>query len=115
MNHEAIRQRLQARVADILQRNDKVEGSRRRERTPLEGDWKEDAIVRENDEVLEALDAEGRAHLMQLRAALQRLDEGTYGRCVGCAEPIARARLEASPEIITCITCATAAEDPGHR
>ena len=115
MEYEAIRQRLRARVADILQRNAKVESSRRRERTPLEGDWKEDAIVRENDDVLEALDAEGRSHVMQLRAALQRLDEGTYGRCVRCAEPIARSRLEASPEITTCITCATAAEAHSRR
>ena len=115
MELEEIRQLLQARVADLLRRNDKVERSRRRERAPLEGDWKEDAIVRENDEVLEALDAEGRAHLMQLRAALQRLDEGTYGRCVGCAKPIARARLEASPEITTCIGCAAAGEARGRR
>lgn len=115
MKHDAIRHRLQAQVTEALKLNHKVEGSRRREHNPLEGDWKEDAIVRENDDVLEALDVEGRARLRQLRAALQRLDDGTYGQCVTCEEPIAPARLAASPEITTCIACATAAEAGGRR
>jgi RNA polymerase-binding transcription factor DksA len=113
MDPNTIRQRLHAQVADILRRHQKIEGSRRRERTPLEGDWKEDAIVRGNDDVLEALDADGRAHLARLRAALERLEDGTYGRCVDCDAPIALARLEALPEITTCIDCAAAAEAGG--
>jgi DnaK suppressor protein len=112
MNIDAIRQQLHARMDDILRRNDKIESSRRRERTPLEGNWKEAAIVRENDDVLEALDAEGRGRVLQLRAALRRIEEGTYGRCVDCEEPIAPARLAAMPEITTCIACATKAETP---
>lgn len=41
----------------------------------------------------------------RLSAALERLNEGTYGVCVECAEPIAPARLEAVPEVETCIRC----------
>jgi DnaK suppressor protein len=115
MTHDAIRRQLQARVSDLMRRNDKVERSRRRERTPLEGDWKEDAVVRENDDVLEALDVEGSGQLIQLRAALQRLDDGSYGQCVTCEGPIATARLAAAPEITTCIGCATAAEQSTRR
>ncbi len=115
MNHDAIRRELNARIDDLTRRNDKVEASRRRQRTPLEGDWKEDAIVRENDDVLEALDVEGRARLMQFRAALQRLDDGTYGRCVSCEEAIAPPRLDASPEITTCIRCAAEGETRARR
>ena len=59
---------------------------------------------------LEALDVEGRARLVQLRAAVQRLDDGTYGRCVACDEPIAPARLAALPEITACIACASETE-----
>jgi len=110
MNHDDVRKQLESRIAEISRRNEKVEAGRRRERTPLEGDWKEDAIVRENDEVLEALDVEGRARLVQLRAALHRLDDGTYGRCVSCDGPIAPARLAALPEITTCIACASESE-----
>ncbi|MEJ7702570.1 MAG: TraR/DksA C4-type zinc finger protein [Geodermatophilaceae bacterium] len=35
--------------------------------------------------------------------ALAKLDEGTYGRCDVCAEPIAADRLEARPWSIRCI------------
>jgi RNA polymerase-binding transcription factor DksA len=40
-----------------------------------------------------------------LSAALQRVNEGSYGICVECAELIAPARLEAVPEVGTCIRC----------
>jgi DnaK suppressor protein len=38
--------------------------------------------------------------------ALAKLDDGTYGTCDGCGEPIARARLQAIPDGILCLTCA---------
>src|SRR3954451_18979288 len=41
--------------------------------------------------------------------ALQKLDEGTYGTCDSCGQPIAPARLEFSPESVLCIGCARAA------
>jgi DnaK suppressor protein len=41
--------------------------------------------------------------------ALQKLEEGTYGACDDCGRPIARARLEFSPESVLCIDCARAA------
>lgn len=37
--------------------------------------------------------------------ALARLDAGTYGRCVRCANPIAADRLEALPWAARCIDC----------
>ena len=110
MDHSKIRRRLVTTMADLLRRSDEIEGNLRRERTPLEGDWAEDAIIRENDEVLEALDTDTRARLQQLRAAVARIDEGTYGRCAECDDPIHPARLAALPEITTCIECATEAE-----
>lgn len=41
------------------------------------------------------------------RAALVKLETGTYGRCVQCGGPIAVERLEFDPTIERCITCAT--------
>ncbi|WP_026909584.1 TraR/DksA family transcriptional regulator [Patulibacter minatonensis] len=35
--------------------------------------------------------------------ALEKLDEGTYGRCDACGEPIAPRRLAAMPESVLCI------------
>jgi RNA polymerase-binding transcription factor DksA len=38
--------------------------------------------------------------------ALERVHDGTYGRCERCGEPIGGARLEARPTATTCIGCA---------
>jgi DnaK suppressor protein len=40
--------------------------------------------------------------------ALAKLDEGTYGICDSCGEPIAPARLEAMPDVALCVACAAA-------
>lgn len=112
MKHAAIREQLRTKIREILARNAKIEGDLRRERTPLEGDWDENAILLENDEVLEALDADNRAHVARLRAAIDRIEKGTYGRCTSCDGRIAAARLAAIPEVTVCIDCAREAEDP---
>jgi DnaK suppressor protein len=38
--------------------------------------------------------------------ALAKLDDGTYGVCDSCGQPILPARLRAAPESTTCIECA---------
>lgn len=40
-----------------------------------------------------------------LSAALDRLNDGEYGTCVECGEQIAAARLQALPEVQTCVRC----------
>jgi DnaK suppressor protein len=40
---------------------------------------------------------------VQVVAALQRLDDGTYGRCVDCGREIPEVRLEVRPEAARCI------------
>ena len=42
----------------------------------------------------------------KLERALAKLDEGSYGRCDSCGEPIAPGRLEVAPESALCIACA---------
>ena len=48
------------------------------------------------------------AQLSQVDAALARLDDGTFGRCTRCGNPIVPARLEALPWAAHCIDCQTA-------
>ena len=62
--------------------------------------------VIESHEVLEALEDHDRAELLQIRAALGRLDAGTYGSCASCGGDIAKRRLEALPIATKCIACA---------
>ena len=40
----------------------------------------------------------------QVVAALARLDDGTFGNCVDCGQPIPEARIEVRPEAARCIT-----------
>ncbi len=49
------------------------------------------------------------AAVLRLDRALAKLDEGTYGRCDACGEPIAHARLQARPDSALCIDCAGSA------
>ena len=44
--------------------------------------------------------------LMQIGAALRRIESGDYGYCMECDEPSAEARLVFSPAAPLCITCA---------
>ncbi len=52
---------------------------------------------------LSALAAAAEAHLEEVEAALRRVSDGSYGRCVVCGSAIAPGRLEARPTARTCI------------
>jgi len=71
-------------------------------------DWSELAQERETDEVLERQGAAGKAEIAAIRAALQRIDEGTYGQCVRCGDNIAPERLDLLPHAPLCADCAGA-------
>ena len=53
-----------------------------------------------------ALRDRSRTDLSRIEAALRALDDGTYGTCTSCGNPIAPERLEAIPWAPTCIDCA---------
>src|SRR4051794_11009409 len=44
--------------------------------------------------------------LARTERALAKLDEGTYGVCDACGEPIEPARLRAMPDGVLCLDCA---------
>lgn len=39
-------------------------------------------------------------------AAIERIEEGTYGLCTSCGKPIPEERLEVLPWAATCVPCA---------
>jgi len=55
---------------------------------------------------VEALVRDAVARLESVDDAVARLDDGTYGTCTRCGEPIAPGRLEARPTATTCVDCA---------
>jgi RNA polymerase-binding transcription factor DksA len=50
--------------------------------------------------------ARARVMLEEIDAALARIDDGTYGRCERCREPIPNERLDAVPHARCCVRCA---------
>lgn len=49
--------------------------------------------------------AQSEQQLAQIETALQRLDEGTYGQCAECGEPIEPGRLSVLPYAALCVRC----------
>ena len=72
------------------------------------GDWSEQAVERENDEVLVELVREGKEELEQIKLAFMRMDKGHYGTCVTCGAAINPQRLNAMPMATLCVECASA-------
>ncbi len=58
---------------------------------------------------VEALVVRARSHLVEIDAALGRLDDGSYGTCEVCGRAIPPARLAARPVARTCVACAAGA------
>jgi DnaK suppressor protein len=95
-----------------------------RSRTELEnGSWNREALAIETsqdelDRIQKATDRDyalsnlesNSNRLREVRAALRRIDAGTFGICVGCEESINPKRLAAVPWASSCIVCQEAAD-----
>ena len=59
-----------------------------------------------------ALEAAGQSaqHQRCVRRALAKFDDGSYGECEACGNPVGFSRLQARPEARLCIACQTRAE-----
>jgi RNA polymerase-binding transcription factor DksA len=71
-------------------------------------DWSELAQEREADEVLERQGSAGKAEIAAIRAALGRIETGSYGICAKCGDDIAPERLDLLPHTPLCAACAGA-------
>jgi len=99
-----VRQLLESRLSQLGTRVSKIDSDLRK---PGSNDWVERATERENEEVLDQLNAAERAEIEDLRVALIRIEEGTYTICTKCGDEIMMGRLEALPYTSTCIDCAS--------
>ncbi len=70
-----------------------------------EADFEERATEIAGDEVLEGLGVQGLKEAQQIKAALKRIESGTYGVCVQCDEDIPEKRLELLPHTPLCTSC----------
>ncbi|HWQ32864.1 MAG TPA: TraR/DksA C4-type zinc finger protein [Blastocatellia bacterium] len=104
--YEPIRQQLLKRYREINERLSRITQDVRHTKEPLAADFEEQAIERENDEVLTALDDSIRRELRQIQVTLGRLDRGEYGICESCGRKIPLKRLRALPFASRCVACA---------
>jgi RNA polymerase-binding transcription factor DksA len=95
---------LEGRLIELGERLEAIEEELDSHHNP---DWEDLATEREGDEVLEATGNAGLTEISQIRAALRRIEDGTYGQCVRCGEDIAEPRLDAIPWTPLCRRCAT--------
>lgn len=69
------------------------------------GDETDSATQLELENIANVLSSMEAARLKQIEEALRRIEEGTYGYCEACGEPIEEARLLAQPFATKCIYC----------
>lgn len=94
---------LEGRLIELGARLEAIEEELDSHHTP---DWEDLATEREGDEVLEASGNAGLAEIAQIRAALRRVTDGTYGTCARCGDDIGEARLDVLPWTPFCRRCA---------
>ncbi|NNU80679.1 TraR/DksA family transcriptional regulator [Halovulum dunhuangense] len=73
---------------------------------PAPQDDEDRATEREDDEVMERLGNSGRKEIEMIRAALGRIEDGSYGQCVTCGDDISEERLDLLPATPFCRRCA---------
>lgn len=73
----------------------------------------EHLVVAEQRNVTEIVDTMNRAALDEIDAAIERMDRGTYGRCVECGVTIPFERLEIMPAASCCVACQQRRETSG--
>ena len=98
-----IEDQLRAKLADLLKRAREIEDVLR---SPLDANSSEQAIDLADDEALTGVDEVLRQEIADIRNALLRLENGSYGVCSACGQAIAPERLDALPMAVRCIRCA---------
>ena len=101
--HENIAKALKARLSELTGRVAQIDSELRK---PLSADSEEQAIELENQDALGTIENSEIQEIHQIKAALKRIAEGTYGVCAQCGADIEPKRLMALPTAARCISCA---------
>lgn len=101
---QKIRQRLEQKLAQLLghigtdQKNQNSRTGQNLDRDDLARNF----ASREQRFALHDVE---QTQLTQVKKALERIDNGTYGTCENCGEPIPPERLEIIPYATLCVRC----------
>jgi DnaK suppressor protein len=101
-----MRRRIEAELQELDAASTATAGARR----PVELDQQSvgrlsrmDAI--QNQAMAAGTETRRRARVAALVAAARRLDDGTYGLCEDCGDPIEEGRLDLDPAAARCVDC----------
>ena len=108
-NFKQLRSRLESERQRLLVELEQIQANvrpaeERREGSPF-GKREEEATESFELEKRLALEKQVRDHLAEVEHALRKFEEGTYGSCDNCSQPIEPARLEALPQASLCMNC----------
>jgi len=98
--------RLEQELGGVGYKNPKIAGDWEPSAPDLNNTTADPNNVADNIEAFEestAIEVELEARMMEVDAALVRIEAGTYGICRICKEPIEEVRLHANPAASTCI------------
>jgi DnaK suppressor protein len=100
---DELRRQLTERRRGLLETRESQQGELRAlQAEDRQLEYEEGAQVRLADDVLTTLSESARREVMQIDAALRRLDEGAYGECIECGQEIPIERLRALPFTLRC-------------
>ncbi len=103
IKYETVSKILADRLEALTGRVRQIEGDLSQ---PLAADFEEQATDLEGHETLEAMETAAIREIEQIKQALARIADGSYGTCSKCGGEIAPKRLEALPTATECIACA---------
>jgi len=107
MDIESIKQTLLKLKQELESRLERTHRHIYHKDKPVSANFNEQIKEKENDELVMALEADGKEELSMINRALKRIEDGEYTECAVCGESIAEARLEAIPYADRCINCAS--------
>ena len=100
--------RLEERLQALVSKLNEIDEDLKEHGT--EADFEERATEIAGDEVLEGLGVQGLKEAQQIKAALLRIEDGSFGLCVQCDEEIPEKRLELLPHTPLCTSCMSGSE-----
>lgn len=104
-----LRQQLEAEIAGLTAEISEAESAiaeRLGDAVGDAGDDQADAGAKTFEREHELALTENARELLELsERALARMEEGTFGVCASCGQPIGKARLQAFPRATLCVTC----------
>ena len=110
INLEQIKQRLEAKRAELQENIASLTEAHPRPVDALEAsegpqDFEDTAVDFLETQQEQAVLVNQQALLTEVERALERIEQGTYGKCVDCGQPIPERRLEAIPWAARDVKC----------